>query len=449
MARTSPPTEVIQQAAGVEHLVVQTATLTVVAGPDRGAHAALREGTLTVGTDGTCDLRLSDGAVSRRQLEITATPTGFRLRDAGSTNGTFVGELRVREAWLYPGAEVRVGRTRLRFEPSAERTRLPLSPHERFGALLGRSPAMRRCFALLERAAASDATVLLEGESGTGKEVAAESLHAASPRAAGPFVVVDCGAIPATLMESELFGHEKGAFTDASAARAGAFESAAGGTLFLDEIGELPADLQPKLLRFLEKREVRRVGGGAARAVDVRVVAATNRRLDDLVAAGTFRQDLFFRLAVIRVELPPLRRRPEDVGLLALELARRLRPDADPAAWLDEGALAVLRAHDWPGNVRELRNVIERLAALPELPPELVLGPATATADPEGPPLEALAALPYHQAKERLLDAFERRYVAALLAREGGVVARAADRAGVPRQTFFRLIKKHGLTGRE
>jgi transcriptional regulator with PAS, ATPase and Fis domain len=447
VSKSSPPTEVIKHAAGVEHLVVQAAALEVTAGPDKGARVAFRAGTLSVGTDPECDLRLTDGAVSRRQLEIEATPGGFLLRDGGSTNGTFVGDLRVREAWLFPGAEVQVGRTRLRFKPGKERESLPLSPRERFGALLGRSPAMRRCFALFERAAASDSTVLLEGESGTGKEVAAESLHAESPRAAGPFVVVDCGAIPPNLMESELFGHEKGAFTGADRARPGAFERAHSGTLFLDEIGELGTELQPKLLRFLEKREVRRLGGADTRPVDVRVVAATNRRLDDLVAHGGFRQDLFYRLAVIRVELPPLRRRRDDVDLLALELARRLRPDVDPATWLDERALAVLRSHDWPGNVRELRNVIERLAALPELDPGAVLGPAGEGAAAPGD--EALVHLPYHQAKDRLLDAFERRYVVALLEQEGGVVARAADRAGVPRQTFFRLIKKHGLTVRE
>jgi DNA-binding NtrC family response regulator len=447
VSKTSPPTEVIQHAAGVEHLVVQAAALEVVAGPDKGARVPFREGRVTVGTDPECDLKLNDGAVSRRQLEIVATEAGFLLRDPGSTNGTFIGDLRVREAWLYPGAEVQVGRTRIRFKPGKERESVPLSPHERFGALLGRSPAMRRCFALFERAAASDATVLLEGESGTGKEVAAESLHGQSPRAAGPFVVVDCGAIPPNLMESELFGHEKGAFTGADRARPGAFEQAHGGTLFLDEIGELGTDLQPKLLRFLEKREVRRVGSAETRGVDVRVVAATNRRLDDLVAKGGFRQDLFYRLAVIRVELPPLRRRREDIGMLALELARRLRPDADPAAWLDERALEVLRSHDWPGNVRELRNVIERLAALPELGPTAVLGPGGEAG--QLPADDALVRLPYHEAKERLLDAFERRYVMALLEQEGGVVARAADRAGVPRQTFFRLIKKHGLQARE
>jgi DNA-binding NtrC family response regulator len=447
MSRTPPRTEVIQRAEGALQLVVPAATLEITAGPGRGRRTALREGGLVVGTDPACDLTLADGAVSRRQLEIVATPAGFLLRDLGSTNGTFIGELRVREAILYPGVEIAVGRTRLKLAVGGAPLSLPLSPRERFGALLGASSAMRHCFALLERAAETDSTVLLEGESGTGKEVTAESLHAESARAAGPFVVVDCGAIAPNLIESELFGHERGAFTGAAVARPGAFERADGGTLFLDEIGELGAELQPRLLRFLEKREVRRVGGSGSRTVDVRIVAATNRRLDDLVAAGQFRQDLFYRLAVIRVELPPLRRRREDVPLLALALARRLRPGLDPAGWLDDHALAVLQSHDWPGNVRELRNVIERLAALPELRPESVLGPAGPGA--LGATDAHLTHLPYHEAKDRLLEAFERHYVTALLAEEGGVVARAAERAGVPRQTFFRLIRKHGLVARE
>ena len=310
--------------------------------------------------------------------------------------------------------------------------------------MLGKSAPMRRCFSLLEAAAGCDATVLLEGESGTGKEVAAESVHRLSARAAGPFVVVDCGAIAPNLIESELFGHEKGAFTGAAAAHAGAFERSDGGTLFLDEIGELDAALQPKLLRFLEKREVRRVGGTQAKKVDVRVVAATNRRLEQMAQEGGFREDLFYRLAVIRVELPPLRGRREDVPMLALELAARMRPGVDPASWLDARTLEVLSSYPWPGNVRELRNVLERLAALPDARPELLLDPA-AGASVSADPLNALEGLSYHDAKERILDAFERRYVADVLAKENGVVARAAQRACVPRQTFFRLIRKHGL----
>jgi len=446
--KSSMPTEVIRRAEGGEELLVQKGELRVAAGPDKGKRCSLRRGQVLVGTGTECDLVLSDGAISRRQFELAPSEQGFVLRDLGSTNGTFVGKLRVLEAVLAEPTEIQVGRTRIKFAPREEREGLPLSSLHRFGTLLGKSPLMRHCFALLERAVAAESTVLIEGESGTGKELAAESLHRLSPRAEGPFVVADCGAIAQSLIESELFGHEKGAFTGADAAKSGALERAHGGTLFLDELGELELSLQPKLLRFLEKREVRRLGGAQSRPVDVRIVAATNRRLEERIAAGAFREDLFFRLAVLRVELPPLRRRREDIPLLALEMARRFRPEVDPASWLDERTLAVLQSHDWLGNVRELRNVIERLAVLPELPLEAALGCGAAPAsEGAGVELPGLISLSYHDAKERVLDAFELKYVARLLAEEKGVVARAAERAGVPRQTLFRLIRKHGLRG--
>ena len=449
MAKTSMPTQVIRRDEGAEQLLVQKAELRVTAGPDRGKSCPLRRGLVVVGSGPECDLVLSDAAVSRRQFELEATPTAFALRDRGSTNGTFVGKLRVTEVQLTDGVEIQVGRTRIKFAPRDEREGFPLSPQHRFGTLLGKSPLMRHCFALLERAVDADSTVLVEGESGTGKELAAESLHGLSGRAGGPFVVADCGAIAASLIESELFGHEKGAFTGADATKIGALERAHGGTLFLDEIGELDRALQPRLLRFLEKREVRRVGGSQTRSVDVRVVAATNRRLEERVREGEFREDLFFRLAVLRVEIPPLRRRREDIPMLALELARRLRPEVDPASWLDERALAVLSSYEWPGNVRELRNVVERLAVLPELSLEAALGGSLGARAEASPDTSGLLKLSYHDAKERVLDAFEKQYVAQLLEGEQGVVARAAERAGVPRQTFFRLIRKHGLRGEQ
>ncbi len=440
----SKGTESIVLAPGDERLLVRAAKVEVIAGPDRGRSAALRSGGLVIGSAPDCDLALTDRAVSSRHLEIQASGDGFLLRDMGSTNGTRVGDLKVQLATMTGPVDIALGRTRLRFVPGEEQESFPLSPRESFGSMLGKSLAMRRCFALLERAAQTDSSVLLEGESGTGKEVAAESVHQASRRANGPFAVVDCGAVAENLIECELFGHERGAFTGASTGRIGAFEQADGGTLFLDEIGELPLAMQPRLLRFLERREVRRVGGTGTRRVDVRIIAATNRRLDEMVAEGGLRQDLFFRLAVLRVELPPLRRRREDVPLLALALARRLRKDVDPAAWLPERTLHVLESYDWPGNVRELRNVIERLAAVPELKPEALLGSGGAPAQGRSAELEALLHLPYHAAKAQLLESFERRYLEGMLEREGGVVARAAERAGIPRQSFSRLLHKHG-----
>jgi two-component system nitrogen regulation response regulator GlnG len=443
----SPPTEVIRVDTGSELLLQEQARLLVTEGPHRGQSARLRYGSLVVGSSPDCGLALAeDRSLSARQFEIQVTPRGFELRDLGSTNGTWIGGLRVERAWLTDRTIIRAGRSHFELAPEDARESFPLSPRHGFGRLIGRSPVMRRCFAILEQAAQTTSTVLIEGESGTGKELAAEAIHQQSPRREGPFVVVDCGSIPANLIESELFGHERGAFTGATAPRAGAFERADGGTLFLDEIGELHPSLQPRLLRFLEKRQSQRVGGSAVRTLDVRVVAATNRRLQAQVEDGGFRQDLYYRLAVIHVELPALRHHIDDVPMLALELARQLLPDVDPCDWLDDATLAVLAAHHWPGNVRELRNVVERLAALPGLPPALG-GPGTNAPPPsdDGLGLDRLTELPYHQAKERLLERFERRYLEAVLEDEQGVVARAAERAGVPRQTLFRLIRKHGL----
>jgi transcriptional regulator with PAS, ATPase and Fis domain len=442
-----PSTEIIRCADGLEQLLVQKARLEVIAGPDQGKSINYSGGVLVIGTGPCCQLVLTDPAVSRQQCEVQAVPTGFLVRDLGSTNGTLIQGLRLGEVIIGSEVLLELGRTQIRICPLQERERHTLSAHQRFGRLWGKSPAMRRCFALLERAAQTDSTVLLEGESGTGKDAAAESIHEGSSRADQSWVVVDCGAIPANLIESELFGHEKGAFTGATGNKAGALQRADGGTIFFDEIGELEISLQPKLLRFLEKRQVQPVGGSMRLMVDVRIIAATNRNLEELVLEGKFRQDLFYRLAVLRVEMPPLRQRREDIPLLALELARQLRPAQDPLTWLDDHTLQILASYAWPGNVRELRNALERVAAMPGLPAESLFSTARA-ASPEVPSSaldRALSRLTYHEAKERQLAAFERHYIQTLLDEEQGVVVRAAERAGVPRQTFFRLIRKHGL----
>ena len=434
-------TVILEREDGQCVLVLKKSRLLVQRGPDRGLSFVIDRPRIVVGTDPSCDLRLGDAAVSRRQFEVRITPDGHVLRDLESTNGTLVEGMRVVEAFLRRGARIEVGRTTLKFTPLHDSVEVPLSQRESFGEAIGKSAAMRQVFAVLERVAPTDTTVLLEGETGTGKEIFARAIHAQSPRAQGPFVVIDCGSIPQNLVESELFGHEKGAFTGAAQARAGAFEEASAGTLLLDEIGELPLDLQPKLLRALETREIKRLGSNHALPVDLRVIAATNRALDEQVASGQFREDLYYRLAVVRLRVPPLRERREDIPMLARALARKLRPDDDPAVWLGEDVIAMLLGHHWPGNVRELRNVIERLAAMPG-----TIDWALDAAAPASPPA-ALADLKYHDAKTRVLDGFERSYLAGLLARERGVIARAADRAGVPRQTFHRLIRKHGLRG--
>ncbi|MCK5796779.1 MAG: sigma-54-dependent Fis family transcriptional regulator, partial [Deltaproteobacteria bacterium] len=318
---------------------------------------------------------------------------------------------------------------------------IPLSDRLQFGELLGRSTAMRELFALMERLAPTEASVLIEGESGTGKELVAEAIHHASRRKGGPLIVVDCGALPSSLIESELFGHVKGAFTGADHDREGVLEAASGGTVFLDEIGELPLALQPRLLRFLEHRQVRRVGSGETKVVDVRVIAATNRDLTRQRREGRFRDDLYYRLSVVRLEIPPLRDRPEDIKLLAMHMAQGLV--RDPREIIDDATLALLRAHDWPGNVRELRNVVERLAYLPKS--RAITGDERGRKEDAFEIPEDLFSLPFHDARTSIQKAFEARYLSRMLQLQGGVVARAASAAKLPRQTFHRLLKAHGL----
>jgi two-component system nitrogen regulation response regulator GlnG len=309
---------------------------------------------------------------------------------------------------------------------------------------VGASRKMREVFTLLERLAAGDADVLIQGETGTGKEGCAEGIHAESKRSKGPFVIVDLAGITPTLIESELFGHVKGAFTGAQADRAGAFERANGGTVFLDEVGELPPEIQPRLLRALERRQVKRVGANDYRTVDVRVVAATHVDLEGAVKAGKFREDLFHRLAVLQVTLPPLRERPEDIPLLVDTVLKRM---GRPPSALSDQTRALLTQYPWPGNVRELRNVVERVVnlgeqALPAMSTTPVDKPreAAATAAPD---------LPYKEAKERMIEGFERDYLKGLLERCEGNISRAAREAGIARISVRKLMKKHGLHGIE
>jgi len=334
----------------------------VVSGPDQGKSFVADGGELSIGTADGNDLQLTDPAVSRHHCVVTVVPRGYQLADLGSTNGTTVAGIGVERALVRPGVVVELGQTRLRFDIGDDRVREPLAEEERWGRALGRSPAMRRIFALLPRLAGSDTSLLLEGETGTGKSLLAEVIHDASSRRAGPFVVVDCGAIPPTLIESELFGHERGAFTGATATRRGVFEAAAAGTVFLDEIGELPLGIQAKLLRAVEAREVLRLGSTKPIAIAVRFVAATNRELASEVAAGRFRRDLYFRLDGVTLRIPPLRDRIDRIAPLALRFLAAARPRRPAHA--TPALLAALAAYDWPGNVRELKAVIERAVLL-------------------------------------------------------------------------------------
>ncbi|HJK99241.1 MAG TPA: sigma 54-interacting transcriptional regulator, partial [Polyangiaceae bacterium LLY-WYZ-14_1] len=436
---------------------------------------------LRVGAAEDNDLVLRDSTVSRYHCRILLDGDRFIVEDLDSTNGTFVDTVQVRVAYLRPGCALWLGKTQLRFDAIDEE--LPLTPSKatRFGEVLGAHPSMRLLYAILERVAPTDTTVVLEGETGTGKDVVARSVHQRSARADGPFVVFDCSAVPRNLIESELFGHERGAFTGAVGSRRGVFEIAEGGTVFLDELGELSTELQPRLLRVLEQREVKRVGSARPIKVDVRVIAATNRQLEHEVRAGRFREDLFYRLSVVRLELPPLRRRRDDVPLLVEHFLETARFNRDAKGRrlvrrVDRGALEHLMTHDWPGNVRELVNALERAVRFAEggtieaghLPDHVVrpqerrVGAATAPAPapagdqgagrPDGPGPDGSSPGPgsprpptFKDAKERWLVVFERDYVAELLRRHQGNISGAAREAALDRKYFRQLMKKHGL----
>jgi transcriptional regulator with PAS, ATPase and Fis domain len=422
------------------HLVVGRFHVTVLKGPDAGASFSSKRERTAIGTHESADVVLHDQAVSRFHCELVPEGGRIRIRDLGSKNGTVVDGLTVLDGYLRQTSTIGLGRTELRVELQRGELSLPLSEREGFGLLVGRSVAMRRVFAMLEDAAKSDATVLVEGETGTGKELVAESIHKESERREGPFVIVDCGAVPAELLESELFGHERGSFTGASAARKGAFEAASGGSIFLDEIGELPLELQPKLLRALERREVKRVGADTYQPVDVRVIAATNRSLRQEVNERRFRADLYYRVAVLEVQLPPLRDRLDDLPLLVGVLGQHLRSGAggDGFDLAAPSFVAELGRHAWPGNVRELRNYLERCVAH-RRPLPLEAGGALGAASAED--LDA----PFKLARDRALAAFERRYLEHVLQRTGGNAAAAARTAGLDRAHLYRLLWRHGL----
>jgi two-component system, NtrC family, response regulator GlrR len=423
---------VAERAASV---TVRGAKLTVTKGPDAGRTARIDRPTFSVGTGQTADLRLSDPSMSREHLRIFLMPDGVRLRDQDSKNGTSLGGMRVRDVTLSQDAAVTLAGTTLSIALERDPLELELSTADRFGDAIGGSAVMRHLFATLERVAPSELSVLIEGESGVGKDLLARAVHARSARADGAFVVVDCGAIPPDLIESELFGHERGSFTGAETARRGVFEEANGGTLFLDEIGELPFDMQPKLLRVLEQREVRPVGGRTARPIDVRVIAATNRRLGEAARAGEFRSDLFYRLAVVRVTAPPLRERPEDVLPIARAILRAIKRDATAEFPVDFASM--LGAYTWPGNVRELRNVVERYAVFGSSPG--VFDHATPVVHAKD---EELANLTFHEARKIVLDRFEEAYLPRVLERANGVIAHAAELAGVARPSFYRMMDR-------
>lgn len=422
-------------------VVIPRFRLQATAGPDKGKAFVTGVEPTVIGTHESAEVRLTDDAVSRFHAELTREGSQLTVRDLGSRNGTRLDGVRVRDAILAVGSRLVIGETTLVLEGETGATEAELSGKGAFGRLVGKSVPMRRTMALLERAAGADATVLLLGETGTGKEAAAEALHAASARRDKPFVVVDCGALPPTLLESELFGHRRGAFTGATADRVGALEASDGGTLFFDEIGEVPLDLQPKLLRAIEAREFRRLGDTRSQSFDARIVAATHRDLRVEVNEKRFRADLFYRLAVVSVTLPALRERRGDLPLLVDTLAERLGASTAQRQALaaDKVFQADLAAHAFPGNVRELRNLVERA---------LVMGTAEdLVAEPRDlpPDDQTLASLPLKTARAHATARFERSYLTALLAAHQDNVAAAARAAEVDRMHFYRLLWRHGL----
>jgi len=428
-------------------LPIRALTLEVMGGPDQGKSYTADAETVTVGTAESNDLRLTDPTVSRYHLELSRRGDRVAVADLGSTNGTAVGPALLERGTVAPGTLLTLGRTSLRVGDGPTRT---LSLHESgaLGPLRGQSAPMRRLMAQILRLAQTDASVLLQGESGTGKELIARALHDQSPRAHKPFVTLDCGVISPGLVASELFGHERGAFTGADRRHIGVFERAQGGTLFLDEIGELSSALQTALLGVLERRRFCRLGGTEELSVDVRVVSATHRDLRSEVNANTFRLDLYYRLAVVRLEVPPLRQRVDDIPPLVEHFLHEAGYAGPMGALVPPPLMATLQAHRWPGNVRELRNYVEAIIAMGE-PPSLeqaVGGPGAAH-----PPAPAAPSVPlplersYREARQKVLEDFEVQFLKALMERAGNNVSMAARLAQMDRSYLIDLLHRHQL----
>jgi DNA-binding NtrC family response regulator len=412
-----------------------------VAKPPDGAEVKIDVDPVVVGRDEGAHIRLTDPEVSSIHCELRAVNEGVLVKDLGSTNGTFVGQLRVREVVIATPTEITVGNVRIGIEPSGKQ-KVDVGFSDRFGDLVGSSPKMRRVFSVLEKVAKTPLSILILGETGTGKEVVARSVHESSERKGKPFVVVDCGSIPSTLAESLLFGHEKGSFTGATERKKGALADADGGTLFLDELGELPLDLQPKLLRALAERQVKRVGGNSFEPIDVRVLAATRRDLGAEMNAGRFRSDLFFRIAQVRVELPALRERLQDIQLLVEEVCKRVgQPGAANAVldWIERR----LGSYDWPGNVRELVNVAQVAATLADTPEAiddvLTLARDQAENEPKGPQTA------FAEAKRSAIAGFERDYFTSLARGAKGNVSEMARQSGMERHHVRAYLRKYGI----
>ena len=434
----TPSTQLIE--LGAQQLAFDRFEISVVSGPEKGKQQSFGQEVVQVGTGRANDFVLEDRTVSRFHLKIETGAETFTITDLDSTNGTYLSGHKIGVAYLDEETLIEVGGTPLRFRPLGDCATIELPNKDHMGGLIGASPRMRQLYTLVERVAGSDMPVIIEGETGTGKELVARIIHDNSDRAAEAFEVIDCGAIPDTLIESELFGHVKGAFTSADRDRQGIFERAHGGTVFLDELGELKVGLQPKLLRVLETGEIRRVGESQSRQVDVRLVAATHRSLGDLVNKNLFREDLYYRIAGCRVHLPPLRERTEDIPQLVVHFLRALRNEGQRGvpSELDPETLESFVNYNWPGNVRQLKNAVERVAIMGIT--ELTgthLQPSNNAGGPDN-------RMPFKDAKE----AFERRYLEDLMRTHGGKIQEAATTAELHPKSLARLLRRYAI-GRE
>jgi transcriptional regulator with GAF, ATPase, and Fis domain len=441
-------TEVLRSGSPVTRIDQSSAKLYVGAGPDKGKSAVVGPEPIVVGSEQDCDLVLTDRSVSRRHAEVVRRGEFVIVRDLGSTNGTFYHDARVGEVFVPLGGEVSFGKSKVKIVPEEVQVEPKPILDDRLGPLIGGDLRMREIFSLVEDIAPTDVTVVIEGETGTGKELVAKAIHDRSLRASKPFVVFDCSNQPKDLIESALFGHVKGAFTGATAQRAGAFERAHAGTIFLDELGEFTLDLQPKLLRVLESREVQKVGGDGYDPVDVRVIAATNRNLKAEVRAGRFREDLYYRLAVVKIVLPPLRERLSDIPRLVDHFIGM----SGGAFSVDPSCFSALKAHSWPGNVRELKNVVDRASALSRGKKNVDLArfmhePDEAAPRPVVPAVDKQ--LSFKEAKTRVVADFESQYIHALLREHGNNISLAAREAGIDRKHFKDLMRKHGIEAKD
>ena len=481
-----PPTKIAYISGRPASLHLRKCKLVMERENGQSSEYIFDQANIAIGAMEDNDLVIDDDTVSRYHARVYQDENSYLLQDLDSTNGTFINRVRIKEAYLKPGCTITVGKTDVRFQSLDERVEILPSNREAFGEIVGKSVRMREIFGILEKIGPTGVTVVIEGETGTGKEVVARTVHMTSNRSKGPFVVFDCGAVPENLIESELFGHEKGSFTGAIMARQGLFEMAQGGTIFLDELGELNLDLQPKLLRALEQREIRRVGSNKRVKIDVRVIAATNRNLEEEVKNGRFREDLFYRLSVVRLVLPPMRERREDIPLLVKHFLRNAGFNREGnqrvrIKGISRDALDCLMNYHWPGNVRELVNVIERACSFaeteyiqPEDLPEHISGmgiisrratPAEETERndglttgnvPIGVPLgvagdETGTVMPlglaktFKEAKEEWVSTFERDYISNLLRRNNANISHAAKEAEIDRKYFRKLMKKYHL----